>query len=207
MDYDKLLCPIEKKADREIANQAVVAEYLSEFVRTGRSRITESDILQIHALTIDGIYPCAGRFRDALTVVEITDTDHRPAHPSQVRLEVNDMLEWLYSAEGKSQSALQRAARVLWKVNYIHPFNGGNGRVARAIAYLVMVSEVAPIFQGEPLPAKLRRRKDEYVAGLKAADKGDLKPLQNLVLECFQQQLADVSSLPKKNGGISKAHW
>jgi len=207
MDYDKLLCPIEKKADREIANQAVVAEYLSEFVRTGRSRITESDILQIHALTIDGIYPCAGGFRDALTVVEITDTDHRPAHPSQVRLEVNDMLEWLYSAEGKSQSALQRAARVLWKVNYIHPFNGGNGRVARAIAYLVMVSEVAPIFQGEPLPAKLRRRKDEYVAGLKAADKGDLKPLQNLVLECFQQQLADVSSLPKKNGGISKAHW
>ena len=207
MDYDKLLCPIEKKADREIANQAVVAEYLSEFVRKGRSRITESDILQIHALTIDGIYPCAGRFRDALTVVEITDTDHRPAHPSQVRLEVNDMLEWLYSAEGKSQSALQRAAHVLWRVNYIRPFNGGNGRVARAIAYLVMVSEVAPIFQGEPLPAKLRKRKDEYVAGLKAADKGDLKPLQNLVLECFQQQLADVSSLPKTNGGSSKARW
>lgn len=117
------------------------------------------------------------------------------------------MLEWLYSAEGKSQSALQRAARVLWRVNYIHPFNGGNGRVARAIAYLVMVSEVAPIFQGEPLPAKLRKRKDEYVAGLKAADKGDLKPLQNLVLECFQQQLADVSSLPKTNGGSSKARW
>lgn len=208
MEHEKLLCPIEKKAYLEIANQTVVAEYLSEFVRNGRSRITESDILEIHKLTITGIYPCAGRFRDALTVVQITDTDHRPAHPSQVRLEVNDMLEWLYSAEGRTKSALRRSAYVLWKVNYIHPFNGGNGRVARAISYLVMVSEVAPIFAGEPLPAKLRKRKSEYVAGLKAADKGELKPLENLVLECFQQQIADVSSLPKTNGGADmNARW
>jgi Fic family protein len=193
---DKLLCPVEKKADIEIANQLVVAEYLAEFVKNGRSRITEGDILQIHDLTIAGIYPCAGNYRDALTVVEITDTDHRPAHPSQVRLEVNDMLEWLY-AEKRSKSALQRAAYVLWRVNYIHPFNGGNGRVARSIAYLVMVSEVAPIFAGEPLPAKLKKRKAEYVQGLKAADRGDLKPLQDLVLQCFQEQLADISSSPR----------
>jgi fido (protein-threonine AMPylation protein) len=196
MSENKLLCPIEKKADLEIANQAIVAEYLADFVKNGRNRITEGVLLEIHALTISGIYPCAGRYRDALTVVEITDTDHRPAHPSQVRLDVNDMLEWLY-AEGKSKSALNRAAYVLWKLNYIHPFNGGNGRVARSIAYLVMVSEVAPIFAGEPLPAKLKKRKSEYVQGLKTADKGDLRPLENLVLECFQQQIADISSVPR----------
>jgi Fic family protein len=149
-----------------------------------------------------------GHFRDALTLVEITDTDHKPAHASQVRLEVNDMLESLYSGEGKSRNPLHRAAYVLWRLNYIHPFNGGNGRVARAIAYLVMVSEVAPIFAGEPLPAKLKRRKTEYVDGLKAADRGDLGPLRNLVLQCFQDQVADVSSLPKTNGGANtKALW
>jgi hypothetical protein len=71
-----------------------------------------------------------------------------------------------------------------------------------------MVSEVAPIFAGEPLPAKLRKRKGEYVAGLKSADKGDLKPLENLVLECFQQQVAEVSSLPKANSGLqTKTRW
>jgi Fic family protein len=199
MAHEKLLCPIEKKADVEIANQAVVAEYLSDFVQNKRSRITLSDVLQIHALTIQGIYPCAGQFRDALTVVEITDTDHKPAHPAQVRLDVNDMLEWLYSGEGRPKSALERAAFVLWKLNAIHPFNGGNGRVARAAAYLVMVSEVAPIFAGEPLPAKLKRRKPEYVTGLKKADKGDLAPLQNLVLACFKEQLADISSHPHSN--------
>jgi len=86
---------------------------------------------------------------------------------------------------------------VLWKVKHIHPFNGGNGRVARALAYLVMASKVAPIFKGEPLPAKLKKRKSEYVTGLKAADKGNLGPLQNLVLECFQEQIAEISLMLK----------
>ena len=191
MPDDKLHCPPEKKADLEIANQATVAEYLAEFVQNQRYRITESDLLEIHGLTISGIYPCAGRYRDALTKVEITDTAHKPAHPSQVRLEVNDMLEWLYG-EGKSSGAIHRAAYVLWKINNIHPFNGGNGRVARSVAYLVVVSEVAPIFAGEPLPAKLKKRKPEYIDGLKAADRGNLKPLQELVLECFQQQISEI---------------
>jgi fido (protein-threonine AMPylation protein) len=195
MADDKLLCPLEKKADLEIRNQVIVAEYLADFVKNERSRITEGVLLEIHGLTIQDIYPCAGNYRDALTLITITDTDHKPAHASQVRLEVIDMLEWLYSA-GKANSALGRASYVLWKVNHIHPFNGGNGRVARALAYLVMVSEVAPIFAGEPLPAKLKKRKVEYVAGLKSADKGDLRPLQQLVLECFQQQITEVSSMP-----------
>jgi len=92
-----------------------------------------ASILEIHALTIQGIYPCAGDFRDALTLVTITDTDHKPAHASQVRLDIIDMLDWLYRDPG-SKNPLQKAVYVLWKINHIHPFNGGNGRVARAVA-------------------------------------------------------------------------
>jgi hypothetical protein len=62
MAHEKLLCPIEKKADIEIANQAVVAEFLAAFVNNGRSRIIEGDVLEIHRLTIEGIYPCRGTF-------------------------------------------------------------------------------------------------------------------------------------------------
>ena len=60
MANDKLLCPIGEKANREIANQAVVAEFLADFVRKERTRITEGDVLQIHALTIDGIILALG---------------------------------------------------------------------------------------------------------------------------------------------------
>jgi Fic family protein len=191
---DKLLCPLEQKADKEIINQAAVVDYLADFVRNGRTRITEADVLEVHRLTIEGIYPCAGQYRDALTRVSITGTDHKPAHPSAVRSEVRDMLEWLY-ADGQDQTPVGRAGYVLWKVNAIHPFNGGNGRVARAVAYLVILSEVAPIFAGEPLPMKLKKRKQEYLDALQAADKGDLGPMERIVLGCFQEQLEDIAKM------------
>lgn len=188
-----LLCRPEEKQALEISNQAHVVEYLADFIQKKRSRITESDVLEIHRLTIEGIYPCAGKYRDALTRVEITDTDHKPAHPSQVRSDIRDMLDWLVG-RGLAESPAGRAAYLLWRTNAIHPFNGGNGRVARAMAYLVVLLDVAPIFAGESLPTKLKARKPEYIDGLKSADKGNLVPLEALVLSCLQAQISEVAS-------------
>lgn len=193
MASSPLLCPPEKKQTLEIANQANVVDYLADFVKKGRQRITESDVLEIHRLTIEGIYPCAGNYRTALTRVEITDTDHRPSHPSQVRSDVRDMLHWL-EGQGAAEGPLRKASYVLWKTNAIHPFNGGNGRVARALAYLVILIYVAPIFAGEPLPTKLKARKADYVAALKAADAGNLTPMDDLVLECIRQQISEAAT-------------
>ena len=190
----KLLCPLEEKVRREIQNQATVVEYLDEFIRNGRSRITEADVLAIHRLTIEGIYPCAGTYRGVTTQVTITDTDHEPAHPSMVQIEVRDMLEWLYNG-GRDQSPISRAAYVVWKVNATHPFNGGNGRVARALAFLVLLSEVGPVFAGRPLPTIMKDKKDEYVVALKEGDHGNMVPMERLVLECFQAQLADIQKM------------
>jgi len=189
---EKLLCSPDEKIPLEIANQAEVLEFLADFVGKVRTRITESDVLAIHNLTIKGIYPCAGNFRDVTTEIKIIGTEHKPSHPSQVRIDVRDMLECLYNG-GKAFSPLYRAAFVMWKINAIHPFNGGNGRVARAVAYLVVVSEVAPVFAGESLPTKLKARKSEYLDALRAADKGDLPTLEQLILECFESQLEDLA--------------
>jgi len=108
------------------------------------------------------------------------------------------MLEWLYDG-GKAFSPVYRAAYVMWKINAIHPFNSGNGRVARAVAYLVVVSEIAPVFAGESLPTKLKARKPEYLDALQAADKGDLTKLERLVLECFESQFDDLARKPLRS--------
>ena len=193
MATSPLLCRPEEKQTIEIRNQANVVDYLSDFITKRRTRITESDVCEIHRLTIENLYPCAGNYRDALTLVEITDTEHKPSHASQVKLDVRDMLEWLHHG-GKDASPIHRAAYLLWKTNAIHPFNGGNGRVARALAYLIILTEVAPLFAGEPLPVKLRVRKADYIAGLKTADAGNLAPLEQLVLVCVQTQVAEIAS-------------
>jgi Fic family protein len=191
---DKRLCPLQEKAAREIENQAHVVEYLEDFVKKGRRRITESDLLEIHRITIDGIYPCVGKFRDARTQIAISGSAHQPSHSAQVRSDVWDLLYWLYEGEGSACTPLRRSAHVLWKINAIHPFNGGNGRVARAVAYLITLLEVAPVFAGEPLPTKLKIRKQNYLDALEAADRGSLSRLEELVLLCFREQLQDIAS-------------
>jgi fido (protein-threonine AMPylation protein) len=108
------------------------------------------------------------------------------------------MLEWLYDG-GKVFSPVYRAAYVMWKINAIHPCNGGNGRKARVVVYLVVVSEIAPVFAGESLPTKLKARKPEYLDGLQAADKGDLSKLEQLVLECFESQFNDLARKPLRS--------
>jgi Fic family protein len=186
-----LLCHPKEKQTLEIINQDDVIDYLSDFVRKGRRRITESDVLEIHRLTIKGIYPCAGNYRTALTLIEITGTSHKPSHPSQVRSDVRDMLHWL-EEDGRNQSPIHKAAYVLWKINAIHPFNGGNGRVARALSYLVILIDVAPVFAGESLPSKLRSRKSEYLEGLKSADNGNLSKLEQLVSDGLREQISEI---------------
>jgi fido (protein-threonine AMPylation protein) len=187
-----LLCPPEQKQTLEIANQAEVVDFLADFVHNGRTRITEGDVLAIHRLTIQNIYPCAGNFRTALNYIEITDTNHKPSPPAMVKIHTRDMLDWL-EGDGRHESPVHRASHLLWSVNAIHPFNGGNGRVARSLAYLLILMEVAPIFAGEPLPSKLKKRKTEYVSGLKAADKGSMVQLEQLVLECLREQISEIA--------------
>ena len=188
---EKLQCSAAQKADLEIANQQSVVEYLAYLVDQNRTRITESDVLEIHRLTIAGIYPCAGTYRDVTKEILITGTRHRPSEASMIRADMTDMLEWHYGPEGQKQDPLTRAARLLWRINSIHPFSGGNGRVARAVAYLSITLEMAPLFAGEPLPAKLKKQKQRYIRALKAADKGDLSPMKELITECVSEQIED----------------
>jgi hypothetical protein len=64
---------------------------------------------------------------------------------------------------------------------------------------LVVVSEIAPVCAGESLPTKLKARKPEYLERLRAADKGDLSKLEQLVLECFKSQFDDLAAKPFRN--------
>jgi len=59
---EKLLCSPEEKIPFEIANQADVFQFLADFVKYGRTRITESDLLAIHHLTIKGIGKLSRRY-------------------------------------------------------------------------------------------------------------------------------------------------
>ena len=102
--------------------------------------------------------------------VRIQGSEHVVPEQWRVPSLVRDMVEW-NNAEQQTKPPLERAAWVLWRFNWIHPFAGGNGRTARALSYLIVCMGNRATLPGVPsMPRLIYENRDGYVAALKAAD-------------------------------------
>jgi fido (protein-threonine AMPylation protein) len=67
--------------------------------------------------------------------------------------------------------ALHVAAYVLWKINWIHPFDEGNGRTARAAMYYALSLKLERMLPGSiSIPAQLRKQPRLYYQHLATID-------------------------------------
>lgn len=97
---------------------------------------------------------------------------HEYSPPVHVDAEVENLLAWLvgYSAA----DPIVVAAWLHHRFTQIHPYQDGNGRVARALTTLVLL-------RAELLPLVIDRDlRVEYISALEAADAGDLTDLASL---------------------------
>jgi Fic family protein len=98
-------------------------------------------------------------------------TVHEYCPPEHVDSEMDHLLD-LHSHHGSVASEVE-AAWLHHRFTQIHPFQDGNGRLARALATLVFIR--AGWF---PLVIRdLAEEKTRYLDALEAADRGDLSPL------------------------------
>jgi Fic family protein len=206
---DPLLCKPEDKAAREAENGVSQLEYLEHLVNERKiEQLRESHILELHKLAIEDIYPCGGEYRDALRKVVIAGSPHRVPHESAVPHLVRDLVDTLNAAA--ASSAIWRAAYALWRLNWIHPFAGGNGRTSRAFSYLIICMDMRMIPPGVPsMPSLIYKHRDEYVDALRAADASardgaqpDISRMEAFVQDIVTRQLAaaiDRLSRPKQS--------
>jgi hypothetical protein len=113
---------------------------------------------------------------------------HHYAPPEQVESETDQLLEGLQLLEEESPVAVQ-AAWLHHRFTQIHPFQDGNGRVARALTNMVFIR--AGLF---PLVVN-RRDRARYIDALEAADAGDLAPLIDLFAEIESQTIIEALSV------------
>ena len=99
---------------------------------------------------------------------------HEYCPPEQVASEMDRLLAMHREHEGRGVRPEVEAAWLHHRFAQIHPFQDGNGRVARALATLVMIR--AGWF---PLVVTDAGRAD-YIDALEMADAGDLQPLVRL---------------------------
>ena len=137
--------PIEAK-DRdiqEIINYRNVLKYIDKLREKEDKRIGEEDLLQIHKLTTEKVLPKdqVGQYRKVPVVVRNMRTKQVSFIPPTVheipRL-AKEFLEWLNSGNTKVIHPILRAGISHYELARIHPFADGNGRMARAMATLVL---------------------------------------------------------------------
>lgn len=164
-------------------NARVLAQSILEGMRDGRP-LTESDIRDLHRHTVPG-KSFAGRYKDLPN--EITGSDHTPPLPVDVPIVMQQLTHWVNHCEAIPASLLASITHA-WFAN-IHPFDDGNGRVARLLVNLILAKHHLP-----PVIIDHKSRRDDYIDALALSDEaGDIFPLTKLLFESQKRFVKEVN--------------
>jgi len=192
-----LLCTPEQKAELEVRNGSSQLEYIDYLVcQQELTQVRESHVREFQRLAVEDIYPCGGSYRDATKKVVIQNSQHELPPASSVPFLVQEAVDWVNAEAGK-RSALERAAFALWRLNWVHPFAGGNGRTSRAVAYLIVCMDARAMLPGTPsMPSLIYDHREEYIRALRATDESvsgeefDLSVMTDYLKRMLVRQLA-----------------
>ncbi len=158
-------------------------------------KLRPSTLQRLQRLAIQDIYTCAGNYRTG--PVYIAGTTHQPPPAAEIAEQVEGMCDYVNDNWGRS--ALHLASHVMWRLNWIHPFSGGNGRTSRAISYLVLCARLGYRLVGtDTIPEQIVANRQPYYAALDAADAAcasggiDVTVMEALLGQMLAVQLSSV---------------
>jgi Fic family protein len=165
----------------EAVNHHEAIAFVRELAQPGYT-LHKRDILYIHAIVLDKIDKrIAGRIRDGN--VRITGASFTPPDALQVEEQLQELIDW-YHNEGAQLHAVVRASIFHHRLVWIHPFFDGNGRTARLVFNLLLMSE------GYPPAIILTVDRKKYYTALRNGDQGDYEKLFFLIGQSLERSLA-----------------
>jgi len=163
----------------EAKNHAEAIHVLEDMVYEKKD-ITEHFIKSLHQILLDGIEYTHAKGRNgqliqkSLTpgkykthpnhVLTVSGNIHHYAEPEQVQIEMEKLLQWYKSGDAQSISAIERAGIFHYRFVSIHPFDDGNGRLARLLMNLILMKDGFP-----PCIIRNENRK-QYLSELEKVD-------------------------------------
>lgn len=127
------------------------------------------EIRQLHRLIL-GPVSHAGRYKVGHN--SIAGAAHTPPAPADAAEGMRSLAQWWESGSGSP--ALDATVIHAW-LAHLHPFDDGNGRLARLLANMALSQHAYP-----PLIIEAASDRGEYYDALAASDEGDILPLFDL---------------------------
>lgn len=139
--------------------------------------LSEAFVLELHKRLFGSVWKWAGTFRRTEKNIGVD--------PIQIAIQLRQLLDDAkYWIEHDTYSPKELAARFHHKLVFIHPFPNGNGRHARIMADAVLtklLNEPAMDWAGGYRQEAMNKRRNQYIAALRAADGHDISALLEFV--------------------------
>jgi len=155
----------------EVQNHKEAFDYMLSY----KGSLTRSFVLSLHKKLMHNIlWKQAGKFRDVQ--VYLPGVDKKLPKPEEVPKEFKKLMLW--HAHNKNRyHPVVAAAYYHAAFESIHPFRDGNGRVGRLILNFMLRKSGFPM-----IDIKYRDRR-KYYEGLQAYDRGNLRPLAEMIIK------------------------
>lgn len=207
-EADKVLSGVKiigrERDIQEVLNYRNVLKYISEYDQTA---FNDDIISHMHALTVNRILPddAVGVYRKSQVVVRNSQTGEitfRPPPSLEVPFLITDFFHWLNQVKAESIHPAIVAGITHYELVRIHPFLDGNGRVARAMATLVLLRHGYDVKRFFSLEEHYDSEPVKYYEALQSVGKlnGDQTPW----IEYFVEGLAiELNRIKEKVKGLS----
>jgi Fic family protein len=158
------------------------AESIAEELTVNGQRLREYEIRSLHELIAAG-EGYAGRYKRVEN--QIAGSSHRTSDPLLVSREMGELVEWW--RKGSSDPALDAAIVHAW-LTHIHPFDDGNGRLARLLANITLIQSGYPALMVRADPDR-----GKYLEVLARSDEGDILPFYDFVVDVVRRTVRVMS--------------
>ncbi len=186
----------EEKLELESRNAIIQFEFVIYTAENwGKRKFSADLLLETQRLAVNQIYRCAGHFRDG--TVTLDGATHVPPPQDEVPGLVDEMCQ--YVNEKWAAPPVHLASYLMWRMNWIHPFYGGNGRTARAISYLALCARLGFVLPGsKSIPELILEDRPPYYSALRSADAAwtngivDVSEMEAMLSRLLSAQLVQI---------------
>lgn len=167
----------------------------------GRFRLRPSQLMELNRIAVEGLIEHPGSLRRG--GIQISGSDHIPPDAAAVPELVDELCDYVNDSWDEA-TPIHLASYVMWRLNWIHPFDDGNGRTSRAVSYLVLCVRTGSRVPGSrTIPDRIAANKFPYYDALDAADaawkdgKLDVAAMEELLEDHLAAQLVEVFKAAK----------
>jgi Fic family protein len=199
LDLDRITALLDGK--RIIGRKEEIQEALNAIKVYGNmgklDAFSPKSLLESHRIMMDGLIPDAGKWRAGnVVILKGSKVSHIAPKADRVPHLMDDLFRFL---KDDGLSPLIRSCVFHGELEFIHPFQDGNGRLGRFWRTLLLY-RYHPAFELIPIESLIRDHQQGYYAALETSDRaGDSAAFVDFSLDIILKSLEDfISSFTPK---------